>query len=366
MLLESLEASNFRNLAGAIRCAPALNILVGDNGQGKSNWLEAVYVLASTRSFRTAKLQEAVSFGQILAIVRGSVRESPEIVRELQVAIDGNTKQLGVNNKKEPLTRYLGQLQAVVFTSAAMEIVRGLPEARRRFLDDGIISLHPPFVQTFSDYNRVMRQKNSLLQQARDEEFSLEKTAEALRPWNEQLAPLAARIHRGRTRFIERLNEMLERRLFGLEEITIRYRSALERHGELSDYEALIGERLRVRVQAEVVAGHSLVGTHRDDLEILFDGHDIRRFGSAGQQRSALLLLQLANIEVYRSTRGEYPLFLLDDVDAELDYRRIGELLEYLLGKTQTFATTSKQSFVENFGSNARVFNVENGEAKLR
>jgi DNA replication and repair protein RecF len=116
-------------------------------------------------------------------------------------------------------------------------------------------------------------------------------------------------------------------------------------------------------VQAEVVAGHALIGTHRDDMEIKFDGHDIRKFGSAGQQRSALLLLQLANISVFHATRGEYPLFLIDDIDAELDYRRIGKLLEFLDGKAQTLVTTSKESFVEKFGSSATLFKVENGTA---
>jgi DNA replication and repair protein RecF len=294
------------------------------------------------------------------------VRESPEITRELQVAIEGTSKLLLVNGKKETAARYLGQLNTVVLNSDTLEIVRGQPEARRRFLDDGIVSLYPPFVQTFSDYNRVIRQKNSLLQQSRDDEMSLGKISEALAPWNEQLIPLAARIYRGRVRFVERLNEVLHRHLFGSEEIAIRYISSLEGRGDLSNYEALIDERLRLRVQAEVVAGHALIGTHRDDLEILCDGRDIRRFGSAGQQRSALLLLLLANIEVFRSTRGEYPLFLMDDIDAELDYRRIGQLLEYLSDKTQNFATTSKHDFVHKFGQNANIFLVENGEAKLQ
>ena len=366
MLLESIKAQNFRNLSGPLEFSDGLNILIGDNGQGKTNWLEAIYLLASTRSFRTARLQEAVRFGEDLAIVNGMVRESPEISRELQVAIEGNAKIVTVNGKREPASRYLGQLSAVVFNSDALEIVRGQPEARRRFLDDGIVSLHPPFIQTFSDYNRVIRQKNSLLQQVRDEEQSLDKVAEALTPWNEQLVALAARIYRGRVRFVERLNEVLEKRLFGSEEIAIRYLSSLEGKGDLSEYELLIAERLHLRVQAEVVAGHTLIGPHRDDLEVLFDGHDIRRFGSAGQQRSALLLMQLANIEVFRATRGEYPLFLLDDIDAELDYQRIGQLLEYLGGKTQNFATTSKQNFAREFGQNARIFSVENGIAKLR
>ncbi|MDQ3490679.1 MAG: hypothetical protein M3449_06400, partial [Acidobacteriota bacterium] len=134
--------------------------------------------------------------------------------------------------------------------------------------------------------------------------------------------------------------------------------------GDLADYENLIAERLKIRVQAELLSGYALVGTHRDDLEILFDGHDLRKFGSAGQQRSALLLLQLANLSVYHSQRQEYPLFLLDDIDAELDYKRIGRLLEYLQDKTQTFVTTSKESFVEQFGANALVLSIENGLPK--
>ncbi len=364
MLLLSLEASGFRNLQGKITCSAGLNILVGENGQGKTNWLEAIALVASTRSFRTTKLHEAVRFGERLAIVSAMVEESPEITRKLQVSIEGNTKSLTVNDKKETAQRYLGQLHAVVFNADELEIVRGQPDARRRFLDAGIVSLHPPFIQTFTDYSRVIKQKNALLQRARDEEASVEKTTEILAPWNEQLATLASRIHRARVRFVERINGVLEKQLFGREELSIRYVSSLEGKGDFADYEALITERLALRVHAEIVSGHALIGTHRDDLEIHFDGHDLRKYGSAGQQRSALLLLQLANIAVYHATRGEYPLFLLDDIDAELDYNRIAQLLEYLEGKTQTFVTTSKESFIEKFGTNAAIFRVRDGTAK--
>ncbi len=362
MLLESLEAENFRNLRGRMPCAAGLNIIFGENGQGKTNWLEAIYLLATTKSFKTARLVEAIKFDEELAIVRGTVHQGEDINRVLQVAMQGNTKTLSVNNKKETVQRFLGQLHAVVFNSDELEIVRGNPEARRKFLDGGIVSIYPPFIQTLTDYNRVIRQKNSLLQSAQANEFSVEKTAELLEPWNEQLIALAARIHKARIRFVERLNEVLEKKLFGKEEISIRYASALEGKGDLNDYANLITERLKLRVQAELVSGYALIGTHRDDLDILFDGHDLRKYGSSGQQRSALLVLQLANLQVYFSQHGEYPLFLLDDIDAELDYKRIGQLLEFLSDKTQTFLTTSKESFIEKFGKPARVFDVANGQ----
>ena len=361
MLLTELEARGFRNLRGNAVCGDGLNILLGDNGQGKTNWLEAIYLLATTRSFRTAKLSEAINFDEGLAVVVGRVFQSKEILHELRVVLEGNAKAFSVNGKREAVGRYLGELHAVVFNADELEIVRGTPENRRRFLDESITAIHPPYVQTVTDYNRVIRQKNTLLQTARDKEYSLEKTAEALTPWNEQLATLAAKVHRSRIRYVQRLNEALEKDLFGDRHITIRYASSLEEKGDLEDYVGLITERLALRVQAELVAGHALIGTHRDDLEILMEGREIRKYGSSGQQRSALLMLQLANIEIYFAQRGEYPLFLLDDIDAELDYGRIGQLLEYLDGKTQTFVTTSKESFAEQFGSGARLMLVQGG-----
>lgn len=365
MLLESIEIRNFRNLRGGFNCGQYLNIILGENGQGKTNWLEAIYILSTTKSFKTVRLQETIKFDtDELAYIRGTVRQSAEIRRTIQVTLQNNSKTLSINGKKETVNRYLGQLHAIIFNADELEIIRGTPEHRRKFLDAGIVGIYPPFVQTLADYNRVIKQKNALLQSAQINDFSLEKTSEMLEIWNEQLVALATRIHKARVRYIERLQEVLEKKLFGKEEISIRYASSLESKGDLTDYAGLLAERLKSRVQAELAAGYSLIGTHRDELEIQFDGRDLRAFGSSGQQRSALLLLQLANVSVYHSQHHEYPLFLLDDIDAELDYRRIGQLLEFLADKTQTFITTSKESFAEKFGAKAVLLKVENGEPK--
>ena len=271
---------------GKLRFPRGLSILIGDNGQGKTNFLEAIAVLATTRSFRTAKLQETIRFDEGTAIIVGDVRISGEIARELRAVIQERVKQFAVNGKRESLQRYLGQLHAVVFTSDELAVIRGGPEFRRRFLDEAITAVHPPYAGTISEFARVIKQKNALLQNSRDSEYSVEKTAALLEPWNEQLAVLSTKIHRSRVRIVERLNEMLERRLFGTEEVRIRYASSLEGKGDLGDYERSITERLKTRVQAELVAGYSLIGTHRDDLEVMFDGRDLRKYGSAGQQRS--------------------------------------------------------------------------------
>lgn len=363
MILDSIEAHHFRNLSGTIPWGPGLNIIYGNNGEGKTNWLEGIYLLSRTKSFRTERLQEAIRFGEEMAFVRGKVASGSDRLLDLQVTLQGSTKSILVNEKKEPLSQYLSQLQVFAFTSAELEVVRGTAEARRRFVDRGVSSLRPAYVRTVSDYNRVLKQKNRILQDLGELELNSAEIDDLLAPWNEQLVTLAAQIHHSRTDYIQRVNKALQRGLFERREIHIRYVSALEPWGEVDHYEALMRQRLSLRFEAELAAGRALIGPHRDDLEILLDGREMRVFGSAGQQRSALLLLDLAAISLYNSCHEDSPLFLIDDLDAELDEKRINQLLEHLEGRTQTFITTSKRSHFARFLSRANVYQIENGEA---
>jgi DNA replication and repair protein RecF len=363
MLLESLEAHQFRNLSGEIFWGEGLNVIAGENGQGKTSWLEAIYLLATTKSFRTQRPQEAIRFGESLALVRGRVARSQDVHRDLQVTLQGNSKTLSLNGKSETVANYLSQLHVVSFTADELEVVRGGPDARRRFLDRGVVSQHHSYVQTLADYQRVIKQKNRLLQDISDSGAGLDKARELIEPWNEQITLLGSAIHHARRDYVGRLQQSLQRRLFEREEVTIRYLSSLEGKGDLDEYESLLRERLNLRLQAEIASGYSLIGPHRDDLEILLDGRDVRAFGSSGQQRSALILLDLAAISVYHLWHNEYPLFLMDDVDAELDERRIGCLLEHLKGRTQTFVTTSKGDLIKEIARDANVFDVSGGAA---
>jgi DNA replication and repair protein RecF len=286
-----------------------------------------------------------------------------DLHRDLRISLRDNTKSIWVNSKREQLARYLGLLQVFAFTADQLEVVRGMPEARRHFIDRGVASLRPAYVQTVSDYNKVIKQKNRILQDASERELRLAETENLIAPWNEQLRRLGAEIHNARVDYTERLNGALERTLFEPAELQIRYVSSLESKGDLSDYEALLGQRLELRLPAEVSSGRALIGPHRDDLGIHLGGREMRTYGSSGQQRSALLLLDLAAISVYNSSHNDYPIFLVDDVDAELDEKRIRRLLEYLEGRTQTFITTSKRSHLEGFLSRANVQEIVQGKA---
>src|ERR687889_29948 len=213
MLLAAIEATNFRNLSGRIEWGPRLNIIYGNNGQGKTNWLEAIYLLARTKSFRTQRLQEAIRFGEELAVVSGIVTTGSDLERELQVTLHDNSKTIFVNSKRETLARYLTQLQVFSFTASDLDVVRGMHEARRRFLDRGISSLKPTYLKTLSDYNKVIKQKNRVLQLANENELGPEKVDDLLAPWNEQLVRLGLLIHQARTESVDGLNSALARQL---------------------------------------------------------------------------------------------------------------------------------------------------------
>lgn len=366
MLLTRLEASGFRNLEGFAEFGSGLNIFYGDNAQGKTNWLEAIYVLGTTKSFRTGQVRECITFDRPQCLLRGETSRGA-LTKQLQLLLTESSKELYLNGKREALVRYIGTLDVFVFSLEEMDVIRGEPGQRRRFIDRAVVSASPSFLNTLAQYNHVIRQKNRLLAEASASEQK-HRFISQVEAWNVQLVELGADIHNGRTSYVERLNRELDandhgRALFGAERINVRYRSQLEGKGDLDRFAELFRERLAFRLTAEIEAGHSLIGPHRDDLEILADGREVSRFGSAGQQRSALLLLDLAQVSIYNQIYDESPVLLIDDIDAELDRGRIESLLSELEGRTQTFVSTSRRAIANRYRDRASVYYVERGQA---
>ncbi len=360
MRVVRLEVVGFRNIAEEqLEPSPGLNLFYGENAQGKTSLLEALYVLGRARSFRTPRLLDIIQHGQPQALVRGIVERRGTHV-ELAVQLNPRARALFVNGKRTTLSGYLGHLAVFVCSLERMDVIRGEPEHRRHFLDEGVLSLDPKYAHTLEEYQRVLRQKNRLLKLAA-ESNDPRRFIEEIEVWNEQLIHYGALIHRARTRYVELLQRHLPADLFGSERIAIRYISSLAAHGDVSEYETLLAERLRVRLAAELAIGHALVGPHRDELAITFDGRELRQYGSLGQQRSALIVLDLAQVSVYNSAFEEEAVFLLDDVDAELDRRRIARVLECLQGRAQCFLTTSKPEIAEMSRPQALLFRIEAG-----
>jgi len=366
MQLTRIEASGFRNLEGFAEFGPGLNIFYGDNAQGKTNWLEAVYILGNTKSFRTAQLRECIGFEHKQALLRGETLRG-SVTKQIQLLVSEDSKQLFVNGKREALGRYIGNLDVFVFSLEEMDVIRGEPGQRRRFIDRGAVAVMPRFLNTLSRYNQVIKQKNRLLGEASKSDNPSQFISQ-VEAWNEQLVDLGAAIHEQRTDYVTRLNQVLDqndhgRAIFGAERINLRYRSQLEGKGNLDAFGELYRERLALRLTAEIAAGHALIGPHRDDLEILSDGHEVARYGSAGQQRSALLLLDLAQVSIYNSVYEESPVLLIDDIDAELDRGRIEALLLELEGRTQTIVSTSRRAIANRYRDRASIYFVERGRA---
>jgi DNA replication and repair protein RecF len=366
MQLTRLEATGFRNLYGFAEFGPDLNIFYGDNAQGKTNWLEAIYVLGTTKSFRTSQVRDCIDFESSECLLRGEVRKG-HIDRSIQLQVTGSTKEMFINAKREALARYLGNLDVFVFSLEELDVIRGDPSERRRFLDRGLVTVKPGYLTTLSQYNHVLKQKNRLLGEA-SESGSPDAYRDQVEAWNEQLVELGAALHEARSAYVERINEVLARNdyghaIFGAERVNVRYRSHLEGKGDLGGFGTAFRERLSLRMSAELAAGHSLIGPHRDDLEITADAREVARFGSAGQQRSALLLLDLAQVAIYNSVYDENPVLLIDDIDAELDRGRIESLLSVLEGRTQTFVSTSRRAIANRYRNRASIYLIERGRA---
>jgi DNA replication and repair protein RecF len=313
-LLAHLSLLNFRNLEPLKwGPGPGSHLLLGGNGAGKTSVLEAIYALATTRSFRAARLEDCVRHGSDGFQLEGEVDTDHRATLELRW-IEGKRIRL-LNGRAAPLAEHLAVLPIVAWTHAEAEVLTGAPKARRRFLDRGVVGLRPPALDLLNRYMEALRQKRQLLLHGTHPH---QGAAADLEVWNEILATTAAEVIRLRHAYAERLREVLTgvvaESTLDLPPIEVRYKpsppTGLE--GPL-----VIAAALERAADRERLRQVPLLGPQRDELEILWAGHDIRRVASAGERKALSLLLVAAHGRVLESA-GRRPLYLLDDADAEL------------------------------------------------
>ena len=333
-MLDALEVRAFRNLE-PLHCqiGAGAHLVCGDNGAGKTSFLEAMYLLATTRSFRTAQVVDCLQHGSSGFVVRGEVDGAQRW--RLETVFEGRRLQRRVNGTRGALSEHLAVLPVVCWTSRDRDILEGSPAERRRFLDRGVTGLRPSSLEVLTRYRRSLEEKRKLLQRGR-------ASVEELRSWNDVLAPAAAKLVELRAHYTVRLQEafadVLSQTGLSFPEITLRYRpSPPEAEGGLSALRA----RLQDLEARETQLERPLVGPHRDELEIRWQGHGIRRVASAGE-RKALGLLLLAAQGRLLETAGKVPLYLLDDMDTELDATRL-EALWRVFGTAQQVVATSNR-----------------------
>jgi DNA replication and repair protein RecF len=363
-----IEADRLRNLrAIELELGPGLTVLHGRNGQGKTSLLEAVYMLGTGRSFRTRRLDDTISWEGGPLRVAGEVQRA-EWTSRLAVIADGPERRLLVDKVEKDLESYLGRLLLVDLTGPRMEVLKGAPEERRRFLDRGIVALEPAYLRSLGEYRRVLQQRNALLKSG-GQRASPELLRE-LGAWDERLITAAERIHRRRREYAGRLQGCLRNVASVLfpdgQELRMRYQPSPAATGKTDpgEFGRVFAEALAQRRGRDLGLGFTTDGPHRDELIAELDGVDLRRFGSAGQLRSAVIAFKLAKLERIHEERGEPPLFLMDDFDSDLDEVRAQALATHLHeGGFQTLVATSKTTLVDTLHAPLARVRVAEGTA---
>lgn len=355
MIIKSLELADFRNYDTLhIDFCEGTNILYGDNAQGKTNILEAIYLSATTKSHKGSKDKDIVNFNKEEAHIRTCLEKEGVDIRIDMHLRKNKTKGIAIDGQKiKKASELLGILNVVFFSPEDLSIIKNGPAERRRFVDMELCQLDQFYLYNLNHYNKIVNQRNKLLKDM----FFNPSLRETLNIWDSQLISYGSKIIERRHLFVKQLNEIIldiHRRLSGgKEELVIRYEPDIS----IEDYEkALLSAQDR-----DVKLKQTTVGPHRDDFSFMVGDIDIRKFGSQGQQRTAALSLKLSEIELVKKMTKDNPVLLLDDVLSELDSNRQNYLLS-TIGDIQTIITcTGLDDFVNNRFEIDRVFQIEKG-----
>jgi DNA replication and repair protein RecF len=366
MFLKRLALQNYRNIEKIdLQLDSNVNIFVGPNAQGKTNILEAIYVLALTKSHRTNQDKELIRWNETQTFLHGEV-DKKYGVNQLYLVISQQGKKAKINGlEQKKLSQFIGSLNVVLFAPEDLEIVKGAPGTRRRFLDMEIGQVYPRYLHDIMQYQKILVQRNNYLKQLMQQK---NLNVEMLEVWNEQLVSFGVKIIKKRQSFIKKLQIWAERVHSGItkerEQMSIQYLPSFDLHG--SEDETVLFEQFMVKLKdvkvQEIRRGVTLVGPHRDDMLFFINGKEVQQYGSQGQQRTTALSLKLAELELIHEEVGEYPILLLDDVLSELDQYRQTQLIETFQNKVQTFITTTGTESVNlSKISDAAIFQVRNG-----
>jgi DNA replication and repair protein RecF len=340
--LLALETTNFRNLEKLLfEPHPRFNVISGENGHGKTNLLEAMYLIGTLRSFRASRTEELVRFGASTGQVRARVRRLG-VERLLEVAVSPGHKSARVDMKTVRSGDYFGGFNVVLFAPEDLRVPKGSPAMRRRLLDRTIFNASPSYLGEAQNYERVLRSRNAVLRERRP-------SAELLGTYDHQLALAAAPLVVRRRALASELAPFVERSWADLTRtgirLDLRYRTALDVPEK--GIASLLGERLLAERARDLARGATSSGPHTDDIDLLLDGRPARLFASQGQLRALVLSLKIAEIQLLAAKLGEAPVLLLDDVSSELDAQRNAQLFQYLADvECQTFITTTHPSHV--------------------
>lgn len=369
MKLLNIKLRNFRNYEETeLLFSPHINVLLGENAQGKTNLLEAIYVLALTRSHRTANDKELINWQSSNAQIAAQI-EKQNGVLPLELDLGSRGKKAKVNHLEQAkLSSYVGQLNVILFAPEDLQIVKGAPQKRRKFMDMEFGQMSNKYLYNSSQYRKILKQRNKYLKDLH-RQTSTDKVY--LSVLSDQLAAFGAEIIFQRLQLIKQLEKFAQQIHSeisqGKETLVLDYHTSIPVANPIS-VEALYQylQQQYQQIQAkEIMQATTLLGPHRDDLQFLVNDKNVAAFGSQGQQRTTALALKLAEIDLMKEQTNEYPVLLLDDVLSELDDYRQTHLLTAIQDKVQTFLTTTSLSGVQQeLLRDPRIFKIKAGQVQ--
>ncbi len=352
MYIENIFLQNFRNYESLqLSFEDRINVIIGENAQGKTNLLEAIYVLAMAKSHRTSNDKELIRFGEEYGKIEGSVKKRSSSLF-LQFILSKKGKKAKINHlEQQKLSQYIGHMNVVMFAPEDLHLVKGNPQGRRRFLDMELGQIAPVYLHELAQYQKVLLQRNHYLRKL---QLERKKADEMLDVFTIQLVEHGAVILQKRFSFLQLLQKWaapIHRGISrGMESLEIKYKPSIDvwEDMDLSKIKDSYYDAFQQIKEREITRGTTLIGPHRDDLVFFVNDQNVQTYGSQGQQRTTALSLKLAEIELIQSEIKEYPILLLDDVLSELDDYRQSHLLNTIQGKVQTFVTTTSVEGIEH------------------
>ena len=372
MRIKSLKLLYFRNyLSMNIDVHPSLNVLVGNNANGKTNIIESIFCLALGRSYRTKSDSECIMFGETATAMSCVVNKNNKNL-DIMLGISNKGKSAKIAGvKKNKLTDFVGELNVVLFSPEDLQLVKGSPSLRREFINREFYQFSRIYHKYYLMYQHLLKQRNSYLKDMRKNPKD-EMSLAYLETLTFQLAKVAMYITKERVSFVQDISKLTYKNMMnisnGQESLTIKYKSSVLESLNIADVteEGFTEENLtKVMMKKsfdDIMRGSTKIGPHQDDLGFYINDLDAKMYASQGQQRSIVLSLKLAEINYLKSKTGTYPVLLLDDVLSELDKNRQLKLLDAINENVQTFITTPSISDIkEDLLKKAKVFKIENG-----
>lgn len=359
MIVKQIELQNFRNYDTlCLSLHGGINILYGDNAQGKTNILEAIYLCGTTKSHKGSKDKELIQLGENESHIRMKL-EKGGIPHRIDMHLKKN-KAKGVAIDGIPIRKsseLFGMLHIVFFSPEDLSMIKNGPAERRRFLDLELCQLNRLYLRYLADYNKALNQRNNLLKQ-----IGLKRELlDTIDIWDSKLLEYGEQLIACRRSFIAQLNELLphvhNKLSGGKESLLLKYEPNVEQES--------FAVRLREQRERDIVTKMTNCGPHRDDISFSINGEDAKRYGSQGQQRTAALSLKLAELELVRETIKEKPILLLDDVLSELDRKRQTQLLDSIQDLQTIITCTGLEEFVDDREKYNYIYHVINGTVKI-